>query len=740
MFTDIVDSTAMKSRLGLGVYSRLVSAHDSRMRELVAAIPEAEILKDTGDGFMVQFPTASTAVTVALQFQRFIADLPRPDNAISAGDDPCRFLVRIGVHMGEVADLGPDIYGKQKMVGLAADLSSRVESLALPGQILLTRGAFDDARQFIRADPSSTSGEDSELRWLAHGPYLFKGADAPIEVYEVGVSGVAPLAPPKDSEKAQRVIPPGAEAMYDWRPAAGLPVPAREKWRLLRQIGEGGFGEVWLAKHVQTGVLRVFKFCFNAERLRGLRRELTLFRVLRESLGNRSDIAQLFEVNLDHPPFSIEYEYSPHGDLREWAAQQGGVASMDLAVRLDLLARTAHAVAAAHSAGVLHKDLKPANILITLDDSGAPRPMIIDFGIGMLADPAVLTGHQIKQSGFTETQLTENESSRTGTRLYAPPESLSADPQRRQFTAQGDIYSLGVLLFQLVIGDLDRPVAHGWERDIDPSLAAIIARCIDGDIRRRYGSASELAEAVHSLAQQIATGAYKLEVPVKRAIAPDPAPPATSGAKSVVDGHRSGMPEPLDSAGRGTAGTSDPARRRWIVAVVTTIILLVTAWIVFELNSGAGDDLANGNGASLNALKVAIEPRLKNSQGAELTLAKAGVQLSGLDLIVQISEVEGGTAAPPLQNAVAIPEGRGTINIKVVIDGDQGTCVNYSTGLPIADLAAALSGQVMPGRLARNPAFAVTSEKSLELVVPVLQSSDCGFTGSVKIVFSAGSQ
>lgn len=740
MFTDIVDSTALKSRLGLRAYSTLVAAHDSRMRELVATIADAEILKDTGDGFMVHFPTASTAVTVALQFQRFIADLPDLDDAMTEDENPRRFLVRIGIHMGEVAELGLDIHGRQKVVGLAADLSSRVESLALPGQILLTRNAFDDARQFIRADPSTAAGEGQELRWMAHGPYLFKGAEEPIEIYEVGVTGVAPLTAPPDSEKARRVIPPGAEAMYDWRPAAALSVPGREKWRLVRQIGEGGFGEVWLAEHVQTGILRVFKFCFNADRLRGLRRELTLFRVLRESLGHRSDIAQLFEVNLDQPPFSIEYEYSPHGDLREWSAQQGGIGSVPVALRLDLLARTALAVAAAHSAGVLHKDLKPANILITFDDAGTPRPKIIDFGIGMLTDDAVLAEHQIAPSGFTETQLTENESSRTGTRLYAPPESLSTDPQRRRFTARGDIYSLGVLLYQIAVGDLDRPLAHGWERDVRPALAAIIARCVDGDINRRYESAAELARAVQSAADQVAAGALRLDAPRSETSQSDPASLSACEPDAVAEENRNRSSASLDASGDEFAPAAGRSGRRWIAAMATTMILLGIVGIGYKLILAGGDGSVKGNEESLTTFNVAIEPRLRSAEGAELTLVNASVEANASDLIVRLSGTKRGTAVPPPPGALAIPEGGGTIDVRVTIDGERGTCVNYSTGLPVAHLVAALSGQATPGRLAANPAFTVTDHRSLELSVPVLQSQDCGFAGSVRLVFSRDSR
>lgn len=723
MFTDIADSTTLKSRLGLNVYSSLASAHDSLMREMVGAVAGAEILKDTGDGFMILFPTSSAAVSVALRFQHAIGHLDHPDASSTEEDPRSRFLVRIGIHMGEVADLGPDIYGKQKVVGLAADLSARIESLAKPGQILLTRGAFDDARQFIRSDPSAGAGDSSQLRWMAHGPYLFKGAEEPLEVYEVGVVGEAPLAAPPDSEKVRRVIPPGTEAMYDWRPAAGLSIPGRDRWRLERQIGEGGFGEVWLAQHEQTGLPRVFKFCFNADRLRGLRRELTLFRVLRETLGQRADIAQLYEVSLDQPPFSIEYEYSPEGDLRAWADARGGIATVPLSTRLDLLARTAQAVAAAHSAGVLHKDLKPTNILITVDDQGTPHPKIIDFGIGVLTDPAVIGQHHIANSGFTETQLTENESSRTGTRLYAPPESLSADPKQRRFTPQGDVYSLGVLLYQLAIGDLDRPLAYGWEREVDAPLAAVIARCIDGDVTRRYPTADELAHDLSALAETYVGRDMSVLLP---RIEPGPQP------VSLHERDNAAVPTSRQHASRPRA-ILQQVQRHWLAAFVALVIvcgLIAVLASVLPNHDGNVIDVMS----EPHAFTVSLEPALHDPQGQPVRPGELIVDLRGSDLHISIADVTSESDLAGPSKPVPIPDSVGILNFRVSIESAAASSMDYSSSLPTRELLRAFKSESPVGDSAINPDFKVTGDGAIELFVPVLKSLDLGFSGVVRIV------
>src|SRR6185437_15965633 len=198
------------------------------------------------------------------------------------------------------------------------------------GQILLTRGAFDIARVNIREHPGSDGAERPRLRWMAHGPYLFTGTDEPLDVFEVGAEGIAPLREPADSPKARRAIMAGEELTLGWRPAAGLEIPGRPGWVLDRKLGEGGFGEVWLGSQRKLSQNRVYKFCFDSERLRSLKREMALFRLLRDTLGDRPDIARLHEVNLDHSPFFLESEYTAGGNLCDWAAARGGIGTLPM--------------------------------------------------------------------------------------------------------------------------------------------------------------------------------------------------------------------------------------------------------------------------------------------------------------------------------------------------------------------------------------------------------------------------
>jgi class 3 adenylate cyclase/tetratricopeptide (TPR) repeat protein len=492
MFTDLVDSSALKapSKLGdTGYLERVAAPHVRIFRDLLKQFPGAWEIDYTGDGFFVAFERASDAVTFALLFQQQL--LARSWEGVPA---PVR--TRIGIHLGEVLEFKPGETEEPLMASHAADMCARLMSLGAGGQIMLSRAAFDNARQFIRSHPVTGNARAPELGWLAHGRYLFKGRDEPMEVFEVGAVGSAPLRQPPDSEKAKRSVSAEEEATLGWRPAVGLEVIGRPEWILEERLGEGGFGEVWLARQSRTKERRVFKFCFDPERVRSFKRELTLFRLLREGLGERDDMVRLFDVRLDQAPFFIESEYLSSGDLQHWLERKGGPAGLSQDERLALVARVARSVAAAHSLGIIHKDIKPSNIFMKDLPNGSYQPVLADFGIGVLAHPEVAKQHNVTVTGFTAELVGGNDSSRSHTRLYAPPEAISHRPP----TVKWDIYALGVMLYQLAVGDLTRPLGEGWAEEIsDPLLREDIAACVRRDLDRRLDSATALAERLETI-------------------------------------------------------------------------------------------------------------------------------------------------------------------------------------------------------------------------------------------------
>jgi non-specific serine/threonine protein kinase len=279
------------------------------------------------------------------------------------------------------------------------------------------------------------------------------------------------------------------------RPQLGLgdALPNRPQWRLERLLASADGSDVWLATHEKTRQQRVFKLAYSGHRLAGLKREATLSRVLGELLGSHPGIVQLHEWNFEEPPFFLECEYGGRNWL-EWAAA-GHLAGLSCEARVGLVLQAARAVAAAHGVGVMHKDLKPANLLIEPDAAGGWRVQLTDFGCGRMLDPGQLEALGLTRLGATVAAAEDQ----SGTLLYMPPEMLAGHLPM----PSADVYALGILLYQVLAGDLRRPLATGWEHDIDdPLLREDIAAATHGNPARRMQTALELVTRLESLEQR----------------------------------------------------------------------------------------------------------------------------------------------------------------------------------------------------------------------------------------------
>jgi non-specific serine/threonine protein kinase len=294
---------------------------------------------------------------------------------------------------------------------------------------------------------------------------------------------------------------------------AGMPVPGRPGFELLRPLGMSERRHVWLARQRETGRERVFKFATDAEEFLSLKREVALLRALHGELGDRPDIVRVVGVGFSEPPYHMECEYGGL-DLLAWAAgPDAPLRGMARSDRLALFAGIADAVAAAHGVGVLHKDLKPANVLVRPGladvadgggpaDAAAPRwqPCLTDFGSAHALDDARLKASGVTLMGLTVAADREGGPSPwSGTPLYWAPELLAGQGA----TTRSDVYALGLMLFQLVVGDLKRPLSTGWQREVDDELLwEDIAAATEGDPQRRLASAGELAERLRRLPQR----------------------------------------------------------------------------------------------------------------------------------------------------------------------------------------------------------------------------------------------
>ena len=217
-------------------------------------------------------------------------------------------------------------------------------------------------------------------------------------------------------------------------------------FRLVRKLGEGGMGIVYEAEqqHPKRPVaLKVIRggAHVSPDTLKLFRREIqTLARL------NHSGIAQLYEAGAtDDGMHFFAMELIRGVPLSEWLKKRGSgpVAPAELRIRLGLFRRICDAVAYAHQKGVIHRDLKPGNILVPTIKAGSsvpdavPEVKILDFGLARMTDTDV-------QMTTFHTEMGKVQ----GTLAYMSPEQVRGNPD--EIDLRTDVYSLGVILYELV--------------------------------------------------------------------------------------------------------------------------------------------------------------------------------------------------------------------------------------------------------------------------------------------------
>ena len=173
----------------------LIRRHHEEVRKLLASTATGQEVSTAGDSFFIVFATPSEAVMFALKWQ----DLTR--RLAEAEQVPIQN--RIGIHVGEVVADTHKVAGKEiDFNGIQVDTAARIMSLAQGNQVLLSKFAFENAQQMLEGMEISGIGH---LTWKAYGLYEVKGVKNPLEIFEVGETGFAPLRAPQDTEKAKRV-------------------------------------------------------------------------------------------------------------------------------------------------------------------------------------------------------------------------------------------------------------------------------------------------------------------------------------------------------------------------------------------------------------------------------------------------------------------------------------------------------------------------------------------------------
>lgn len=319
------------------------------------------------------------------------------------------------------------------------------------------------------------------------------------------------------------------------------------KYRVDRILGEGGMGYVAACTHLQLQERVALKF---------LRPELAadqeaVARFLREAQAAariRSEhIVRVHDVGtLENGTPYMVMEYLQGVDLAVMLSEVGRLPISDA---VDFLLEATEALAQAHTMGIVHRDLKPANLFLAELPGGVRLVKVLDFGIS-----------KVDLAGAAPSRLTSTKAM-LGTPYYMAPEQLAST---RGVDARADIWALGVVLYELLSGELPfvgetlaeicvsvlqqslRPIA-ALRPDVPPALDAVVARCLEKDREHRFAHVGDLAIALAPFGSARAASSVAV---IGRIL-----PPSLARERSVSDGtalpaaDKIGEPTPVDPPG-----------------------------------------------------------------------------------------------------------------------------------------------------------------------------------------------
>jgi hypothetical protein len=295
------------------------------------------------------------------------------------------------------------------------------------------------------------------------------------------------------------------------------------RYRLEARIGEGGMGVVYRARHVLID--RVVAVKLIRPDLRG-ETHLRAWMLREARAANRVDHAHIIDIHdigeTEEGELYLVMEYLVGTSLSSELARGG----MPLARGVDVLEQMCAALARAHDLGVVHRDLKSDNILLTTRGGRKDFVKILDFGLAHLAmDPRLAP----KGAVF-------------GTPEYMSPEQARGE----EATAQSDLYALGVLFFEMLTGQLpfrsdDRETLLEMQRttvaprprsirpDVLPAAEAIVIKLLEKDRRKRFQDAHHLHEELKGLQRSLPNTPWEIAATGENAVPPPPPPPQSEG-------------------------------------------------------------------------------------------------------------------------------------------------------------------------------------------------------------------
>jgi tetratricopeptide (TPR) repeat protein/predicted Ser/Thr protein kinase len=287
-------------------------------------------------------------------------------------------------------------------------------------------------------------------------------------------------------------------------------------YRILEKVGEGGMGAIYLAEDTKLDRQVALKFLPEELTRDDARRQRFLREARAAAAIQHPHIAAVHDVDEVEDRTFIAMEYVPGRSLREL------IASGELGVRrsLELGAQIAEGLAKAHETGVLHRDVKPENVIVS--DDGYAK--IIDFGLAKLLEPQTPPDDETALEE-AETQIKTQEGLVVGTMAYMSPEQALGEP----LDARSDIFSLGAVLYEMLsegrrlrsrkatsgLGALlqeSPPPVRLPETEASRELEEILAKAVAREPSERYASMGDLARDLRDLRERMGSTSRPLEV------------------------------------------------------------------------------------------------------------------------------------------------------------------------------------------------------------------------------------
>src|SRR5688572_17348831 len=291
-------------------------------------------------------------------------------------------------------------------------------------------------------------------------------------------------------------------------------------YRVLEKLGAGGMGEVYLAEDMKLGrkvALKILgeEYTTNRDRLNRFEQEACAASAL-----NHPNILTIYEVGHDNDRHFIATEYIDGHTLR----RSLGRSAMDTHQILDVAVQVASALEEAHTAGIVHRDIKPDNIMVRRNG----YVKVLDFGLAKLTETSI---DRDQSDGEASTRVLVHTDAGVvmGTSHYMSPEQTRGKP----VDARSDIWSLGVVMYEMVAGrtpfdgetstdvivainQKEAPPLARFAPDVPAELEWIISKALRKDRDERYQTIKELLTDLRRLKQKI-----EFEAELERSVAPD---------------------------------------------------------------------------------------------------------------------------------------------------------------------------------------------------------------------------